>query len=524
MSRVDVGYDDASTAQTAELQPLVMSSGKSADDTPYAPSPRAGIDSKPMHEIIKKLFMQRSFILWFIFKVLYFTQVFAAGLFIPLYAAEWFGGCLSADGLTVINGCAPNYSSYAYYATMFYSISGLITFLVSSFVGHLTDKYGRKPFFYLAIVTWMIPRVVMIFYVDFYLYFSLSLLEAINGGDFFIASKGYLADIIPNKEERIIGYGFGQSSVGIGCILGSIFAVCITTVWNDHTAFIALGIFYVLLLIYTRFGIQESYPTGNLANRSTFIRGARNPFQYLGKICKFNLILYLSLLSLIMAIVESGIMASLFSYIGNEYKLHEQGSSTLVYGIFAVVMSIAVILTGFFLALFKKAYDELHIMVIAVCIKVTALLLLAMISLLPNQFRNYTVLYFAAFFYGTSFFIWPSITGLLTKYLSDEQQGTGFGIIDAWTAVANIIAPFSFGYFYVTLDAMHMPWILFFFAISFCVLAIVVILVPLKSTIRKQRRLLELKGDAGSTLTMEQYDVDAVRIMDDEETHEGALW
>ena len=171
------------------------------------------------------------------------------------------------------------------------------------------------------------------------------------------------------------------------------------------------------------------------------------------------------------------------------------GSSTMIYGIYAVIMSIAVILTGFFLALFKKYYDELNIMVIAICIKMAALVSLAAISLFPDIFRNYIVLYVSAFLYGTSFFIWPSITGLLTKYLSDNEQGTGFGIIDAWTAIANIVAPFSFGYFYVNLQNWKMPWILFLFAISFCIASIIITLYPLKTTVIKQRHALNLKRD-----------------------------
>eukprot|EP01084_Bolivina_argentea_P086614 156550_1 len=448
-----------------------------------------------MHEIIKRLFRDRSFLYWFIFKILFFSQVFAAGLFIPLYAAEWFGGCLEQDGITPIDDCDPDYSTYAYYATMFYSIGGLITFLVSSFMGHLTDTHGRKTFFFIAIITWLIPRFVMIFYIDFYLYFTLSLAQSINGGDFFIASKGYLADIIPNKNERIVGYGFGQSSVGVGCILGSILAVAVSSIWDDHAVFLALAVFYALLLIYTHFFIEES-----VAHTSPFVCAATNPFRYLAKVWKYNLIFYLSLLSLLMAIVEAGIMASLFAYIGNEFKLNRQGKSTMIYGIYAVCMSVAVIVAGILLAFLKKWYNELTIMVIAVVIKILSLCLMGAISLFPLIFRNFVVLYSSAFLYGSSFFIWPAIIGLLTKYLRDDEQGTGFGIMDSWTAVANIVAPFGFGYLYVRLDELRMQWLTFGVAILFCIASIVIIVAPLKNTLKKQRYLLNFKNNTNASL------------------------
>ena len=310
---------------------------------------------------------------------------------------------------------------------------------------------------------------------------------------------GYLADIIPNKSERIIGYGFGQSAVGIGCIFGSIFAVSISSIWDDHTVFMALAFFYILLLGFTYFFIEESRRYNNVIfDRDAFVESALNPFKYLKSVCKHKLIFYLSLLSLLMAIAESGVMANLFAYIGNEFALNEEGSSTLTYGIFAVLMSIAVILTAFFLAFFKQRYDELHIMIIAICIKICSLLLLSSISVYPPVFRNYVVLYLSAFLYGSSFFIWPSITGLLTKYLSVSQQGTGFGVVDSWTAIASIFAPFCFGYFYVEMNKINLEYIVLLFAISFCVASILIIVFPLSRTINEQTSMLNLKSDEQS--------------------------
>ena len=185
-------------------------------------------------------------------------------------------------------------------------------------------------------------------------------------------------------------------------------------------------------------------------------------------------------------------------------------------------MSIAVITTGFFLVLFKKQYDELNIMIIAICIKMSALILLAAISLFPMIFRNYIVLYSTAFLYGTSFFIWPSITGLLTKFLSDKAQATGFGIVDAWTAIATIIAPFGFGYLYVQLDAVQMQWILFLFACCFCIASIIIILFPLKKTVAQQRRILDFKRESGVQIShnAQLRGYESINMMTDDEHHD----
>merc|ERR1719474_86126 len=447
---------------------------------------------------IKKLFTQKDFVLWFIFKITFFTAVFSVGLFVPLYAAEWFGGCLESDDVTPIDGCSPDYTTYTFWSTMFYSIGGVITFSVSSYVGHLTDKYGRKLFFYVAVITWMIPRVVMIFYINFYVYFSLCLLTALNGGDFFIASKAYLTDLIPDKSERMVGFGFGESAVGAGCILGAIIAVSIASVFNDHAVFVALSVLYVFMLIYIYFFIKEPErfvdANGNRVNTASQLRGVSNPFRYLGRVFDHKVVGYLSLLSFMMGLVETGIMCMLFSYIGNEFSLSSQGSSAMVYAIYAVLLALAVILAGFLIALFKRKYDDIRIMVIAISIKIAALLLLSFISLIPVLFKNYIVLYVSAALYGSSFTMWPALVGILTKYIAEDQQGTGFGILDAWTGMSSIIAPFGFGYLYVFLVDFNLQWMLFMIAIGVCVVEILIALFPLRNAIAEQEESGVLTG------------------------------
>eukprot|EP00486_Rosalina_sp_Unknown_P008229 CAMPEP_0201592972 /NCGR_PEP_ID=MMETSP0190_2-20130828/190701_1 /ASSEMBLY_ACC=CAM_ASM_000263 /TAXON_ID=37353 /ORGANISM="Rosalina sp." /LENGTH=69 /DNA_ID=CAMNT_0048051955 /DNA_START=26 /DNA_END=232 /DNA_ORIENTATION=+ len=69
MSRVDIGYDEASTNQTQEqleAAPL-LSSGKSATNTDddYVPTLQNYESSKTdVKKVIKKLFTQKTFIYW----------------------------------------------------------------------------------------------------------------------------------------------------------------------------------------------------------------------------------------------------------------------------------------------------------------------------------------------------------------------------------------------------------------------------------------------------------------------------
>ena len=60
------------------------------------------------------------------------------------------------------------------------------------------------------------------------------------------------------------------------------------------------------------------------------IRGASNPFRFLGKVLDHKVVCYLSALSFMMGLVETGIMCMLFPYIGNEFSLSSQGNSDCV--------------------------------------------------------------------------------------------------------------------------------------------------------------------------------------------------
>lgn len=282
--------------------------------------------------------------------------------------------------------------------------------------------------------------------------------------------------------------------MGIGCIVGSVLAVTVSMPFDDHAVFIALGAWYIVLLLFVVLFVAEPARFANGGARSEGDSAGRglNPCRYLSAVCRHRLILHLSLLSLLMAWAESGVMASLFAFIGNEFGLERQGDSTLVFAVFALLMAAAVVLSGILLLPLKRHYDSLCIMVIAVSIKIAAFSLLAAVPMSPAIFKNYGVLYLVATLYGSSFLIWPTITGLLTKHCGEREQGTAFGILDAFTGIASILAPFSFGQLYVFSMGRGVQWLLFAVAIAFCIVSIVIIAYPLRAAVNAQRHTMEL--------------------------------
>mmetsp|Transcript_22147 Transcript_22147/g.19483 ORF Transcript_22147/g.19483 Transcript_22147/m.19483 type:complete len:128 (-) Transcript_22147:11-394(-) len=86
----------------------------------------------------------REFLKFILFQMLWIGPWIAGTIVIPLFGAQWFGGCIDQQGLKVdiIDGCEPDYVTYNFYFTLFGSIGGVISFLFASFMGRLSDSFG----------------------------------------------------------------------------------------------------------------------------------------------------------------------------------------------------------------------------------------------------------------------------------------------------------------------------------------------------------------------------------------------
>lgn len=206
--------------------------------TPSTPKEKLnnyGSDIKQKQDIpkkqFKKLWSNKSYRYIAIFQTFYLMQMLTPTPFIVLYGAQYFADCLTKNGREAIPNCQPDYSTYNFYMTMFVSIEASLSFLTSGFMGKLSDSFGRKPFLIITVLAYMIPRTMMIFYVNFWVYWVLSLGQALYSGFIPIVSKGYIADIFPDKNMRMIAYAGIHSSTAIGAVLGIL--ICIFFILID---------------------------------------------------------------------------------------------------------------------------------------------------------------------------------------------------------------------------------------------------------------------------------------------------
>lgn len=194
-----------------------------------------------------------------LFLGLYYTVAVAGGLLIPVYGAYWFGGCIESDTSIVVDetDCDPDYSRYNLWLQIFVSIAGLLQFLFAGFFGRLSDSFGRKWFIFLAIIFYAVPRGILIFYVNLFLYWSLSLFVDIPT---FVFGAAF-ADIFHGSQTlKTVAYSLLYAMGGLGLFMGALWSVGVSAIFgNNHSVFISIGFAYIFMLLFWMFGIYISF-------------------------------------------------------------------------------------------------------------------------------------------------------------------------------------------------------------------------------------------------------------------------
>eukprot|EP01084_Bolivina_argentea_P024373 45422_1 len=426
-----------------------------------------------------------------IFLGIYFSISAAGGLIIPVFGAYWFGGCITNDTTMTVKDdeCDPDYTTYNLWSTIFWSISGFITFLFAGFFGRLSDSYGRKTFILLCILAYAIPRGILIFYVNLYVYWILSMFTDIN---IFVFSASFADIFTGSQSSKTIAYAVLFAMLGLGVFSGALFAVIISYIWDNHTVFIALGIIYIFLTAFWYFGITETLET-NL--RKTFTTRNCNPFKPLFRIIEDKIILYCSMVQFVLEFDNIVAFSITQSFIGDQFGLKGEFETNLIFGIIAVVGGFGNVLQGFILMPMLKKYkiSNLNILLIGCIMRIIGLYGLAMSPIIYRHGIELAVI--SCFILGIGSIGTPANIGIASHYLDKCEQGVGLGVIDSYKSVAKIIGPASMGYVYYRFSDsdINIPSMHWYICIVLRIVILIVIIGPfaklLKYKINQQHLL-----------------------------------
>eukprot|EP01084_Bolivina_argentea_P207425 353901_1 len=431
---------------------------------------------------------------------LYIAAGYMPTVFMSAYGAEWFAKQNCSD-----DDCPFDYATWTFYSSLFLSLRGVIAFLFASYIGRLSDAYGRKRFIYMHIITSVLPTLPLLFWYNMWPYFTLYLFGGLNGSNNSATPImiSYISDIIPSKH-RTMAFGLMYIMGGLGLFIGAISAIIISIIWNDYVNFIIVTLLYAFQCIYCWKFMDESLTVSNRKPIGTNIEDKFNPFRPLMRIKHHPIVFVCCIISFLISLPETGVLDTAIPYMLDQLEVKDNKvMANTITGTFILLVGLGMIISNVvLLPILKRKYNDYEISIIGSIIVTISMFLFACISWIPHIIT----VCITAIVLSFGFIVFPSIYSIVTKYLSPQEQGIGMGIIFACRGLTYAIAPFTFGYAYTAFKSIGFPSFPYLLATIICASAIWVIKYKLKRTMQ----LVDLAPDSYclsmSDLSQQQQD------------------
>lgn len=465
------------------------------------------------------------------FLFMYLSCSFMPLIFITAYGAQWLSNCDTINHSDDADDkeCEFNYKRYQFYNSLVLSIRGLMAFIFGTYIGHLSDEFGRKTFLLLQVFAYLLPFACLAFLDNLWLYFAFFGLSGIFGGQ-----KGqtsimiaYISDIIPNKHLRIMGYSCVHAIGGLSLFIGAVFAMLFSYIVNKYYSnnqtifFVVICIFYCIQLIYVYFFIKESihhhHDTTNIKNSSLHldtnlkdsdiemnsnINIGGTESNYISKCCNMTtknlnifsfvkdlfklenpIIFWIALVEFIISLPDIGVLDTVMVYTLDTFSITNENESHVLLATLMIISGFGLSFAMLVILPFIKKYPsmtDLSIVLIGVCTMMIAMLLYALLYYIKKMI----ILICASILITSSFMAFPAANAIVTKNVLPIEQGMAFGIISSIKGITFMIAPFTFGFAYNLLAKRDKSYLLYIFAALLCFAVIPIILGPLRKVLK----------------------------------------
>ncbi|MHC5228066.1 MFS transporter [Enterococcus sp. LJL99] len=362
---------------------------------------------------------------------------------------------LTGLGLTIVSPVLPflvaNYTAdpqrQATAITLLTAVYACSIFLAAPILGSLSDRYGRRPVLILSLLGSALGYLIFGFGGALWILFLGRIIEGMTGGEI-SAILAYFADITP-ISDRTKYFGWISAVVGIGTAMGPIIGGVLATFGTSVPMYVGAGI-TVINAIYGYFFMPESLAkekrTMNISLKQL------NPVTQLMSVLSFASMKWL-LISGFLIWLPNGSLQAIFSQFSIDTFAWKPMLIGLTFSIIGIldIFSQAVIMPRLLRFLTDKKIALLGISseIIGYCfIAISALVAIPAVFIIGMIF----------FGLGDSLF-GPSFNGMLSKSVSDHEQGRIQGSSQSIQALARVIGPIIGGQLY-SLVSHTMPAIM----------------------------------------------------------------
>jgi len=356
-----------------------------------------------------------------------FLDVLGLGVLIPVlpYYAQQY----RADALTV------GFLSAAF---------SIAQFAASPFLGALSDRIGRRPVILVNILGSSIAYFLFGWVNSLWMLMLARVLEGITGGSISTA-QAYIADVTP-PEDRMKRFGLIGAVFGLGFVIGPAFGGFLSTFSLSMPAY-AAGVLCFLAAVFGFFMLPESLPVEKRATVGLSLSDA-NPFQKIADALSRDSIRAILLAIFSVNVAFSGLQSNFALFTLKRFQMGPQDNAW----IFVYIGLLSIFMQGVVVRRMPKTLNP-----VTTCI--TGLTAMAFgflgISMATQSWHLYPAIAILAFGNGIAA---PMLTGLISRRVGEQEQGTVLGSSQAILSSTRIVGPIFAGLVFDALGSGAPYW------------------------------------------------------------------
>jgi len=334
-------------------------------------------------------------------------------------------------------------------------------FLFSPVLGEISDQYGRKPILLLALFGLSIDYILHALAPTITWLFIARILGGITGSSHSVATS-YIADV-STKENKAKNFGLVGAAFGLGFVIGPALGGIFGEIDTRLPFYIAAGL-SLANFIFGWIAVPESLKVENRRkiNFKKMIPGVS--LANLGQYKSFGLLLF----SLFLIRVAGQSLPATWTYFTME--MYDWNEAQVGYSLSAVGILVAIVQGGL-IGRFVKKFGEEKTIKIGLFFWIIGMFLFS-IAMEPWMLYAFLIPYSLGGIAG------PTLQGMLSNRVSDNQQGNLQGGITSMISITTIIGPLMatqlFGFFGDAESLYYFPGapylgasVIYFFALVF---------------------------------------------------------
>ena len=308
-------------------------------------------------------------------------------------------------------------------------------FMFAGFWGGLSDKFGRRPIILISTLIMTVAYLIFGFSSSI-VWLLVSRLLAGFGGANISAAQAFISDISA-PEQRAKNFGKIGAAFGLGFIIGPPLGGWLKDDFGiEWVGYVAAGIALLNFLL-AYFLLPESLPS---ESRSDSLQ-IKNPFVGLATGMKRPVIRELLIINLIFIIAFS--MMQITSTI--MWEGHFGLNSKQIGYVFGFIGLLAITIQGTLLGWFNRKLGERKLLTLGNVLVAIGLLSMPYV---PVELFVPLELICLVFLSMGNAFLGPTISSLLSKNTSKQEQGFILGVAQSSGSLGRLIGPVIGGYIY----------------------------------------------------------------------------